>query len=121
MVEILIFRNLTYGDLDEDLEFIKEFESYLKNYENDIFPTIVMSAKHVKDTLNAMNNIVSALEKYKNMYHKEYIHHMDYKENLSKAERRATHYENYARELEEKLISYGDIVKEYRRKMESDL
>lgn len=105
MVEILIFRNLTYGDLDEDLEFIKEFESYLKNYENDIFPNIVMSVKHVKDTLNAMNNIVSALEKYKNMYHKEYIHHMDYKENLSKAEARARDFERKYVKLVEEISS----------------
>lgn len=49
----------------------------------------------------AMSNIISVLEKYKNMYHKEYIHHMDYKENFRKADARARNWELKYMELKD--------------------
>lgn len=82
----MIFQNLTYGDLKEDLVTIGAFA-----LSNSIE---LISQEEFEDVKKAMKNVIEVLEKYKNMYYKEYIHHNDYKEHLAKAEHRALYFEN---------------------------
>lgn len=93
----MIFLNLTYGDLDKDLEILGAF----------CLAGIVeiISQEEFDDVKAAIKNVMSALEKYKNMYHKEYIHHMDYKEHLRKAEARAQNYERKYVNLAEEIAT----------------
>lgn len=54
--------------------------------------------------IQSIANVISALNKYRNMYHKEYRHHMDHKEYLRRAEARANHYRMQVDALTEKYI-----------------
>lgn len=50
-----------------------------------------------------IRNLISAVKKYRNMYHKEYRHHMDHKEYAGRADNRALHYEMENRDLNDKI------------------
>ena len=94
----MIYRNLTYGDLDEDLNILGAF--CLAGIVD------IISQEEFEDLKVAIKNVMSALKKYKNMYHKEYIHHMDYKEYLRKAEARARDFERKYVKLVEEIASH---------------
>ena len=95
ITEILIFLNLTYGNLKEDLITIGTF-ALAKSIN-------LISQEEFEDVKVALKNVISALEKYENMYYKEYIHHMDYKEHLAKAQHRALYFENRYYALADKI------------------
>lgn len=83
-----IFRNLTYGDLDKDIRIL---ESHCDDSEK-MFNAFGDNCFDIHD-VKRIRNLISAVKKYRNMYHKEYRHHMDHKEYAARAENRAGHYQ----------------------------
>lgn len=60
-----------YGDLENDIKKILAYAVTLHNVDPGLE--------------DSMNNVISALRKYRNMYYKEYRHHMDHKRYLDRA------------------------------------
>lgn len=91
-----IYQNQTYGDLEKDINSLELLVGGCKTCK---FATCEQCEINWKQ-IQSISNVISALTKYKNMYHKEYRHHMQYKEYLANAEYRANFYRNKVLNIE---------------------
>ncbi len=88
-----IFLNLTYGDLNNDIKKLRTYAVTLHSVDPGLEDSI--------------ENVISALTKYKYMFRKEYIEHLNKREQLTKSDNRANMYATENMCLKELLDKNG--------------